>query len=464
MQWVFEQSERGGKLIVVDPRRTETARAADLHLQLTPGTDLALANGLLYLAIEERLVDHDYIARAHGGLRRRAAHRARRVTRRTSSALTGVSLEQQLRDGAAARDAEQQHAAVGSRPRAAVEGRRHRARVHQPDARARQGRQAGQRLRLPHRPGQRPGRPRARPEGRPAARLPPHRERRAPRGARARVGRRCRATLPGKGKSAYELLDALGPEGGIRALLVFGSNVVVASPNARHIERKLASLDLLVVCDAFENETARPRTSSCRSRSGREEEGTMTNLEGRVILRRRVRAAPARREDRPRDPLRARRAPRRGRRAFASTSRRRCSTSCGARPPARKADYSGITYERIRREQGVFWPCPRRGAPRHAAPVRRALRPPRRQARFHRRARTAPRRSCPTREYPLYFTTGRYKEHYNSGAQTRQRGGARRREARAARADPPAPRRRAWASSTAARCASRAGAARWRSR
>ena len=34
--------------------------------------------------------------------------------------------------------------------------------------------------------------------------------------------------LPGKGKSAYELLDSLGPAGGIRALLVFGSNVAVA--------------------------------------------------------------------------------------------------------------------------------------------------------------------------------------------------------------------------------------------
>src|SRR6478736_5205344 len=51
MQWVFEQKNRGGKLIVVDPRRTDTARAAALHLQLTPGTDLALANGLLHIAI-----------------------------------------------------------------------------------------------------------------------------------------------------------------------------------------------------------------------------------------------------------------------------------------------------------------------------------------------------------------------------------------------------------------------------
>ncbi len=59
MQWIFEQKNRGGHLVVVDPRRTDTARVATIHLQLTPGTDLALANGLLHLAIEERLVDED---------------------------------------------------------------------------------------------------------------------------------------------------------------------------------------------------------------------------------------------------------------------------------------------------------------------------------------------------------------------------------------------------------------------
>ena len=42
MQYFETQRRAGGKLIVADPRRTETARAAHLHLQLTPGTDAAL--------------------------------------------------------------------------------------------------------------------------------------------------------------------------------------------------------------------------------------------------------------------------------------------------------------------------------------------------------------------------------------------------------------------------------------
>src|SRR5207253_1019619 len=61
MQWLDRQKAAGGRLIVADPRRTPTARAADLFLQLTPGTDLALANGLLYVAVEENLLDPAFI-------------------------------------------------------------------------------------------------------------------------------------------------------------------------------------------------------------------------------------------------------------------------------------------------------------------------------------------------------------------------------------------------------------------
>src|SRR5262245_37781005 len=60
-QWFEQQRAKGGRLIVADPRRTPTARSADLHLQLTPGSDLALANGLLFVAIEERLLDAAFI-------------------------------------------------------------------------------------------------------------------------------------------------------------------------------------------------------------------------------------------------------------------------------------------------------------------------------------------------------------------------------------------------------------------
>ncbi|MDP3612651.1 MAG: molybdopterin-dependent oxidoreductase, partial [Rubrivivax sp.] len=55
------------KVIVVDPRRTETAEQADLHLQLQPGTDVALFHGMLHLMLWEGLTDTQHIAdHTHG--------------------------------------------------------------------------------------------------------------------------------------------------------------------------------------------------------------------------------------------------------------------------------------------------------------------------------------------------------------------------------------------------------------
>nr|WP_246116147.1 molybdopterin-dependent oxidoreductase [Trebonia kvetii] len=75
-RWLSDQQEGGGALIVIDPRRTPTARRATLHLQVTPGTDLALANGLLHIAIAEGLVDKDYIASRTSGFEESRAPRA----------------------------------------------------------------------------------------------------------------------------------------------------------------------------------------------------------------------------------------------------------------------------------------------------------------------------------------------------------------------------------------------------
>jgi assimilatory nitrate reductase catalytic subunit len=62
LRHLTDQRARGGRLIVVDPRVTATARQADLHLQPLPGTDLAVANALLHIALTEGLVDRDYVA------------------------------------------------------------------------------------------------------------------------------------------------------------------------------------------------------------------------------------------------------------------------------------------------------------------------------------------------------------------------------------------------------------------
>ncbi|MER5643530.1 bifunctional nitrate reductase/sulfite reductase flavoprotein subunit alpha [Streptosporangium sp. NPDC002524] len=64
---MMERVKAGAKLIVVDPRRTATADKADLFLQVRPGTDLALLNGLLHLLVEGGHVDHEFVERYTDG-------------------------------------------------------------------------------------------------------------------------------------------------------------------------------------------------------------------------------------------------------------------------------------------------------------------------------------------------------------------------------------------------------------
>ena len=63
--WPFIQEARrqGAKLVVIDPYRTRTAACADWHLPINPGTDVALALGMMHVIIGENLYDQDYVAR-----------------------------------------------------------------------------------------------------------------------------------------------------------------------------------------------------------------------------------------------------------------------------------------------------------------------------------------------------------------------------------------------------------------
>src|SRR5690606_22460561 len=149
-----------------------------------------------------------------------------------------------------------------------------------------------------------------------------------------------------------------------------------------------------------------------------EEEGTMTNLEGRVVLRQRVQAPPdgVRTDIEILGALAARLGHRDG---FEFDSPREVFDELRRATAGATADYSGVTYDRLRAGRGVFWPCPAEGHP--GTPRLFADRFAHRsgRARFH-AVPYRPAAETPDGEYPLYFTTGRYREHYNSGAQTRR--------------------------------------------
>ncbi|MGL6095226.1 MAG: molybdopterin oxidoreductase family protein [Fimbriiglobus sp.] len=415
MQWFDRQKANGGRLIVADPRRTATAHRADLYLPLTPGTDLALANGLLFIALEEGLIDPSYIAARTTGFEatRRAVltYEPAYVER-----LTGVreaDLRQTVRWLAEAdaamiltgRGPEQQSKGVDSTlgfiNLALALGK-----VGKPGSGF--GTLTGQ--------GNGQG---GREHGQKADQLPGYRliEVDAHREAVARVWGVDPRSLPRKGKSAFELLDSLGPVGGIRGLVLMGSNVAVASPDAGRIIDRLKSLEMLAVCDAFPNETSAHAHAVFPVLQWAEEEGTMTNLEGRVIRRRTATPPPpgvrgdidVMRELADRLGAGDKFAFRTPGEVFDEFRR---ATAGGL------ADYAGITYARIDAEDGVFWPCPTEDHPGTPRLFAERFAHPDGKAKFH-AVTHRPAGETPDAEYPLYFTTGRYKEHYNSGAQTR---------------------------------------------
>ncbi len=416
MRYFEAQRANGGILVVSDPRRTTTAAAADLHLRLTPGADAALANGLLHLLIRDDLIDHDYIVDRTEGFERvrqvAATYWPERVERitgvpeaellqtarllgraRTAMILTGRGTEQQAQGVTNVLSFINLALALGK--------------VGRPSSGY--GCLTGQ--------GNGQG---GREHGQKADQLPGYRLIADPAARQhiAAVWDFPEEELPGPGKSAYELLDSLGAEGGIRSLLVLGSNVAVSAPHGNNIRQRLEALDFLAVSDFFLSETARLADVVLPSAQWAEEDGTMTNLEGRVIRRRRAYQPP---EGVLTDlELLELLAARMGRkRWFTYASPEAVFEELRAASAGGVADYSGITYEKIEAGQGVFWPCPSVDHPGTPRLFAESFPTPSGRARFH----PVLHRSAaeePDEEYPLYLTTGRVLAQYQSGTQTRR--------------------------------------------
>jgi len=416
MQYIEAQRSNGGKLIVVDPRFSATARAAALHLSLTPGSDAVLANGLLHILIRDGLIDRNYILERTEGFDRVKAVAATYWPERVER-LIGVPEAQLVRAahmlGTAtsamiltARGAEQQSQGVNN-TLAYINIALALGLVGRPYSGY--GCLTGQ--------GNGQG---GREHGQKADQLPGYRKIDDPAARRhvAGVWRIAESELPGPGKSAYEMLDQLGREDGVRALFVMGSNVVVSAPHATHIRERLKSLDTLVVADFFLSETAQLADVVLPATQWAEEEGTMTNLEGRVILRKRAFEPPP--DVRSDTQLLCTLAARLGKGQYFEYSRTEQIFAELRRASAGGvADYAGITYEKIQDNDGVFWPCPSEDHPGTPRLFQERFPTPTGKARFHAIRHQPPAETIDS-EYPLYLTTGRVLAQYQSGTQTRR--------------------------------------------
>jgi assimilatory nitrate reductase catalytic subunit len=148
-----------------------------------------------------------------------------------------------------------------------------------------------------------------------------------------------------------------------------------------------------------------------------EETGTMTNLEGRVILRRKA-VDPPKGVRSDLDVL-ADLAARLGSPVELETDPETVFAELARASAGGPADYAGVDYDRISGEHGVFWPCPEVGHPGTERMFLDRFATPDGRARFHVVGHRGP-AEPPCEEYPLHLTTGRVLAQYQSGAQTRR--------------------------------------------
>jgi assimilatory nitrate reductase catalytic subunit len=209
----------------------------------------------------------------------------------------------------------------------------------------------------------------------------------------------------------------MGEPGGVRGLLVLASNIAVSAPDVNRVIDRLGALDLLVVSDIFMSETAALADVVLPTAQWAEEQGTMTNLEGRVIRRRQALPPPAGVYD---DLwLIKELADRLGRGLYFSADPGEVFAELRLASAGGIADYAGISYERIDAEQGVFWPCPSEDHPGTPRLFTDDFPTPDGRANFIRVEHHEP-DERPNHDYPYVLTTGRLMAQYQSGAQTRR--------------------------------------------
>ncbi|MEW9053080.1 MAG: nitrate reductase [Neobacillus sp.] len=417
MPYFEKAKENGAYIIAIDPRETATTKMADLHLMPKPGTDAALANGLLKVILEENYVDENFVRERANGFEEVKKH-VMSLHLEEIEEITGVPIEY-IRKAAVkfgkeetgmiftARGVEQQTDGVMA-VRNFLNILIATGKIGRPNcgygAITGQGNGQG-----------------AREHGQKADQLPGYRliENEEHREYIAKVWGIEKSELPGKGVSAYEMMEKVD-QGEITGMLLMCSNPVVSNPNAHFVKNALKKLKFLVAVDLFVSETARLADIILPATSYLEDEGTMTNVEGRVILREASYPCPG--EVKHDWQIICEIARVLGKENyFPYTSAEEIFEELRRASRGGKADYYGMTYNRLRKEEGILWPCPDL---EHMGTKRLF------ETSFAHPDGKADMAVVPNRpilakeqvgeEFPLYLTTGRVMSHYLTGVQTRK--------------------------------------------
>lgn len=417
--YIWRARDRGAKLIVVDPRITPLARTADLVLPLKPGTDAALTNGILHLLQKWNLIDRDFVKTHTNGFEA-ALEAVKDCTPEWTSQITGIpvaAIEKAARMWGQARTSFLLHARGIEHQSKGVENVLGCINIVLATGRIGKpfcgyGTITGQ--------GNGQG---GREHGHKCDQLPGNRDISNPehRAYICSVWGCTDEELPGVGISAQEIMNAIHA-GEIKGLLSLCFNPLVSLPDTAFTREALEKLEFFVALDFFLSETAQHADIVLPSALHEEDEGTATSAEGRVIKINKAVDCPG--DAKPDWEILVDLARRLGRAKYFDhfTSPRAIFEELRVASKGGTADYAGITYEKIERQMGVFWPCPTEdhpGTPRLFEGGRFAH--PDGKAKFIPTPWRPPMESVDA-EYPVWLTTGRVIFHYLSGTQTRRIG------------------------------------------
>lgn len=402
---IKKATEEGAKLIVVDPRKIELTKNADLWLRLKPGSNTAVLNGLAHVILRDGLWDKDFVAtRAEGFDEWKKV--VEKYTPERVEELSGIPahlLEEAARLYGSANKATIVYAMgitqfssgtnnVFSLANLAIlTGNVGRRGTGVDPLRGQNNVQGACDMG-------------GLPNFFPSYQLVFDDE------ARTELEKHWGTKLPSKpGLTLTEMMKA-AEDGAVKGMYIMGENPVLSDPDSNHVRTALKTLDFLVVQDIFLTETAELADVVLPAASFAEKEGTFTNTERRI---QRVRKAVSSPEEAAPD----------------------CKIILGIanrlglewKYPGGPEDimkeisqaaphYGGITYERIE-EQGLQWPCPTPDHPGteflHANKFTRG------PGKFH-PVEWLPPAEEPDDEYPLMLTTGRMLYHFHTGSMSRR--------------------------------------------
>jgi len=392
-------------LIVIDPRRTELARLADLHLQLRPGTNVALLNAMGYVLVREGLLNQAFLTARTEGIED-WIKTVSGCTPEAAEAITGVPAHL---IGQAARLYGSSRASYCCHGLGVTE---HRWGSHGVIALCNLALATGN-------------------IGRPGTGINPLRGQNNVQGAsdmgclpnyfagyqslddpklaelhQTMTGR----PLPTKrGMKTPDMWDA-AIAGRLKGLWIIGYDVAQTDPNLKKVHEALKQVEFLVVQDLFLSETAKFAHVVLPGASFLEKDGTFTNLERRIQRIRKAVEPPH---------------------GILPDWRVVCevSTRMGYPMPYRHPSeimdeiatltpmFAGVSYDRLDQHAGLQWPVPT--AVHEGTALMHQGTFPRGKAHFV-AVEYLPPGEAPTDDYPFVLTTGRILQHYNCGAQTRR--------------------------------------------